>query len=95
MFMELTVAGVVVFVLWAFNKSIKEHARNLEDKIKMSALEDAIERAPELKEIGIKLDELGEIPNLDQLLDRAHGKLKPTASPSKPEKQSKANDAVK
>lgn len=76
--MEITVAGVIVFVLWAFNKSIKAHAQNLEDKIKMSALEDALERAPELKEISARLDEIGEIPNLDQLLDRAHGKQKPT-----------------
>lgn len=97
MFLEITVAGVTVFVLWVFSKSIKAHARNLEDKIKTIALEDAVERAPELVRISKELDELGDIPNLDNLLDRAHGKQKPTAKSDntvKVKADSKANQSV-
>lgn len=95
MMLELTVAIVVLTMLWIFNKGIKAYARSLEDRLKMVVVEEAVERAPELVQLGARLDELGEIPNLDQLLDRAHGKLKPTALPPKPEKKSQANDTVK
>lgn len=95
MMLEIAVTVVVLTFLWIFNKGIKMYAKGLEDKLKMTVVEDAVERAPELVALGNKLDELGEIPNLDQLLDRAHGKLKPTALPLKPEKKSQANDTVK
>lgn len=96
MFIELTI-GVVVFVfLWIYNKSIKAYAKGLEDRLKMVVVEDSVERAPQLVALSKTLDELGDIPNLDDLLARANGKLKPTVHQTshKPEVPSKATATV-
>lgn len=70
-------AGIIILALiWVFRNPIKHKAQDVEDDMKVSSVKSGKDRAKELIEINKEIVELGDIPDVDHLLDVVRGKTK-------------------
>lgn len=82
--MELSfTAGIIVLILlYVFRKPIKQKAEDVELDMKANSAEAGVDTAKRVIEVKKEVDELGDIPNIDDLLDILHGK-KPNTKPDR------------
>lgn len=74
--MELSfTAGIVILLLlYWFRKPIKQKSEDLERDMKVSSAESGVDTARRIIAVNAEADALGHIPDIDQVLNKLHGK---------------------
>ncbi len=73
--MELSfTAGLIVLtLLYVFRKPIKQKAEDVERDMKVNSAESGIDTAKRVIQVNQEIDDLGDIPNIDDVLKRLNG----------------------
>jgi len=73
--MELSfTAGIIVLLLiYWFRKPIKQKSEDIERDMKVNSAESGVPVAKKIIEINKEVEELGDIPNINDVLDRLNG----------------------
>lgn len=75
---EFAMSILILAILWKISPVMTAWFSGVEDDVKVHIAESAVDRVPKIIELNDRLQALGTIPNIDEIIAKSRGSQSPT-----------------
>ena len=70
---EFSIGILILAILWKTSPTMTAWFSGVEDDVKVHIAESAVDRVPKIIELNDRLQALGEVPNIDEIIAKSKG----------------------